>query len=71
MDYMIPKGSSHTSAPDSTHEVQKIQILSDKENISSIQNYQGLFLYLGSWQEQLSANNNYLTLMVQWQSPQL
>jgi hypothetical protein len=27
LDYMIPKGTSHTSAPDSTYEVQRIQIL--------------------------------------------
>ncbi len=26
LDYMIPKGTSHTSDPDSTYEVQKIQI---------------------------------------------
>jgi hypothetical protein len=26
LDYMIPKGTSHTSAPDSTYEVQKIPI---------------------------------------------
>jgi hypothetical protein len=25
LDYMIPKGTSHTSAPDSTYEVQKIK----------------------------------------------
>jgi hypothetical protein len=50
LDYIIPKGTSHTSAPDSTYEVQKIEIYSYKENISSIQNYQGLFLYLGFFQ---------------------
>jgi hypothetical protein len=68
---MIPKGTSPTSAPDSTYEVPKIEILSFKENISSIQNYQGLFLYLGFWEVQLCANYYYLSLMVQWQSPQL
>jgi hypothetical protein len=26
LDYMIPKGISHTSAPDFTYEVQKIKI---------------------------------------------
>ena len=31
LDYMIPKGTSHTSAPDSTYEVQKIEIKSYKE----------------------------------------
>jgi hypothetical protein len=25
LDYMIPKGSSHTSVPDSTYEVEKIK----------------------------------------------
>jgi hypothetical protein len=58
---MIPKGTSHTSAPDSTYEVQKIKIESYKENISSIQNYQGLFLFLGSCEVQLSANHYYLS----------
>jgi hypothetical protein len=42
-----------------------------KENISSIQNYQGLFPELGSCQVQLCTEHNYLTLMVQWQSFQL
>jgi hypothetical protein len=71
LDFMIPKGTSHTSAPDSTYEVQKIQIKSYKENFIYIQNYQGLFLALKSCQVQLCANLEYLTLMVQWQSPQL
>ncbi len=26
LDYMIPKGTSHTSAPDATYEAQKIKI---------------------------------------------
>jgi hypothetical protein len=26
LDYMIPKGTSHTSVPNSTYEVQKIEI---------------------------------------------
>jgi hypothetical protein len=64
LNYMIPKRTSNTSAPDSTYEVQKIKIYSYKENISSIQNYQGLFLYLVTCQVQLSANYYCLTLMV-------
>jgi hypothetical protein len=39
---MIPKGISHTSVQISTNEFQKRNISSIQENISSIQNYQGL-----------------------------
>jgi hypothetical protein len=39
---MIPKGISHTSIQNRTYEFQKRSISSIQENISSIQNYQGL-----------------------------
>jgi hypothetical protein len=39
---MIPKGISHTSIHNLTDELQKRNISSIQENISSIQNYQGL-----------------------------
>jgi hypothetical protein len=39
---MIPKGISHTSVQNTTYEFQKRTISSIQENISSIQNYQGL-----------------------------
>jgi hypothetical protein len=39
---MIPKGISHTSVQNPTFEFQKRNISSIQENISSIQNYQGL-----------------------------
>jgi hypothetical protein len=39
---MIPKGISHTSVQNPTYEFQKRNISSIQENISSIQNYQGL-----------------------------
>jgi hypothetical protein len=39
---MIPKGNSHTSVQNPTYEFQKRNISSIQENISSIQNYQGL-----------------------------
>jgi hypothetical protein len=63
---MIPKGISHTSVQNPTYEFQKRNISSIQENISSIQNYQGLsflpvtftgladlFHQLGSLHEQL------------------
>jgi hypothetical protein len=39
---MIPKGISHTSVQNPTFEFQERNISSIQENISSIQNYQGL-----------------------------
>jgi hypothetical protein len=39
---MIPKGISPTSVQNPTYEFQKRKISSIHENISSIQNYQGL-----------------------------
>jgi hypothetical protein len=42
LDYMIPKGISHTSVQNHTYEFQKRNISSIQENLSSIQNYQGL-----------------------------
>jgi hypothetical protein len=39
---MIPKGISHTSVQNPSYEFQKRNISSIQENISSIQNYQGL-----------------------------
>jgi hypothetical protein len=39
---MIPKEISHTSVQNPTNEFQKRNISSIQENISSIQNYQGL-----------------------------
>jgi hypothetical protein len=39
---MIPKGISHTSVQNPTNEFPKKNISSFQENISSIQNYQGL-----------------------------
>jgi hypothetical protein len=39
---MIPKEISHTSVQNPTHEFRKRNISSIQENISSIQNYQGL-----------------------------
>jgi hypothetical protein len=39
---MIPKGIRHTSVQIPTNEFQKRNISSIQENISSIQNYQGL-----------------------------
>jgi hypothetical protein len=39
---MIPKGISHTSVKNPTDEFQKRNISSNQENLSSIQNYQGL-----------------------------
>jgi hypothetical protein len=39
---MIPKGISHTSVQIPTNEFKKRNISSIQENISSIQNYQGL-----------------------------
>jgi hypothetical protein len=63
---MIPKGISHTSVQNPTYEFQKRNISSIQENISSIQNHQGLsflpvnftgladlFPQLGSLQRQL------------------
>ncbi len=42
LDYMIPKGISHTWFQNPTYEFQKRNISSIQENICSIQNYQGL-----------------------------
>ena len=42
LDYMIPKGISHTSVQNPTYEFLKRNISSIQENLSSIQNYQGL-----------------------------
>ncbi len=80
-DYMIPKGISHTLVQNPTYEFQKRNISSFQENISSIQNYQGLsflpvtftgladlFPQLESWHEQLCGDYLYLTLIVQWQN---
>jgi hypothetical protein len=39
---MIPKGISHTLVQNPTFEFQKRNISSIQENLSSIQNYQGL-----------------------------
>ena len=65
LDYMIPKGISHTLVQNPTYEFQKRNISSVQEIISSIQNYQGLsflpvtftgladlFPQLGSWDGQ-------------------
>jgi hypothetical protein len=43
---MIPKESSHTSDQNPTYESQKRNISSLQENLSSIQNYQGLSFLL-------------------------
>jgi hypothetical protein len=43
---MIPKGISHTSVQNPTYEFQKRNNSSFQENISSIQNYQGLSFLL-------------------------
>jgi hypothetical protein len=43
---MIPKGISHTSVQNPTYEFQKRNISSIQENLSSIQNYQGLSFLL-------------------------
>jgi hypothetical protein len=80
LDYMIPTGIIHTSVQNSTYESQKRNLSSIQENISSIQNYQGLsflpvtlngladvFPQLGSWHGQLCGTIEYLALMVQWQ----
>ena len=69
LDYMIPKGISHTSVQNPTYEFQNRNISSIQENLSSIQNYQGLsfllvtltgladlFPQLGSWHGQLCWN---------------
>ncbi len=40
--YMIPKGISHTSVQNPTYEFQKRKISSIQENLSFVQNYQGL-----------------------------
>jgi hypothetical protein len=40
---MIPKGISHASVQNPTYEFEKRNIISIQENISSIQNYQGLY----------------------------
>ncbi len=66
LDYMIPKGITHTSVQRPTYEFQRRNISSIQENISSIQNYQGLsyllvtftglaalFPQLGFWHGQL------------------
>ena len=42
LDYMIPKGISHTSVQNPTYEFQKRNISSIQEYLSSLQNYQGL-----------------------------
>ena len=78
---MIPKGLSHTTVQNPTYEFQKRNICSIQENLSSIQNYQGLsflpvtftgladlFPQLGSLHEKLCGNTMYLALMVQWQN---
>jgi hypothetical protein len=69
---MILKGISHTSVQNPTYKVQKRNISSFHENISSIQNYQGLtflsvtftgladlFPQLRSWHGQLCGNIMY------------
>jgi hypothetical protein len=43
---MIPKGISHTLVQNPTYEFQKRNDSSTPENISSIQNYQGLSFLL-------------------------
>jgi hypothetical protein len=78
---MILKGINHTSVQNPTYEFQKRNISSIQENVSSIQNYQGmsflpvtftgfadLYPQLGSWHEQLCGNIVYQALMVQWQN---
>jgi hypothetical protein len=42
---MIPKGISHTSVQNPTYEFEKRNISSIQENLSSIQNYQGLSFF--------------------------
>jgi hypothetical protein len=67
---MIPKGISHTSVKNPTYEFPKRNIHSIQENLSSIQNYQGLsflpvtfpgladlFSQLGSSHGQVCGNN--------------
>ncbi len=76
LDYMIPKGISHTSVQNPTYEFQKRNISSIQENLSSIQNFQGLsflpvtfpglahvYSELRSWHGQLVS-----AVMVQWQN---
>jgi hypothetical protein len=46
LDHMIPKGISHTSVQNPTYVFQKRNISSIQENLSSIQNYQGLSFLL-------------------------
>ncbi len=46
LDYMIPKRISHTSVQNPTYEIQKRNISSIQEIISSFQNYQGLSFLL-------------------------
>jgi hypothetical protein len=71
---MIPKGISHTSVQNPTYEFQKRNISYIQENLSSIQNYQGLsflpvtfpgladlFPQLGSLQGQVCGNIFYQT----------
>jgi hypothetical protein len=43
---MIPNGISHTSVQNLTYEFKKRNIRSIQENLSSIQNYQGLSFLL-------------------------
>jgi hypothetical protein len=81
---MIPKGISHNSVQNPTYEFQKRKISSIQENISSIQNYQGLsFLpvtFTGLADFFLSTEiltwtalwgHNVSALMVQWQTAYL
>ncbi len=69
---MIPKGISHTLVQIPTYEFQKRNVSSIQENLSSIQNYQGLsflpvtfpgladlFPQLGSLDEQVCGNIQY------------
>jgi hypothetical protein len=75
---MIPKGISHTSVQNPTYEFQKRNISSIQENLSSIQNYQGLsfllvtfpglYSQLRSGHGQWSAlwKHSASALMVQW-----
>ncbi len=82
LDYMIPKGISHTLVQNPTYKFQNRNLRSIHENISSIQNYQGLSLLpvtftawfgrfvpsTGSWHGQLCGDIMYLALIVQWQN---
>ncbi len=67
LDYMIPKGISHTSFQKPTYEFQKRNISSIHENISSIQNYTVILAGHFYWFGRFVPSTGILTWTALWE----